>query len=289
VRTLLRFLKRALLVFVAAHVALGLVGLVMYATGKAPAGVGAFMIVRPFRRPVRDLPPLPHQDFQMKTDDGLTLRGWMFRPAGPARALIVYLHGKGTNRSTGGTFAERYVPKGYAVLAYDSRGHGESDGTFITYGTREGPDLRRALDKAGFPYVILVGESLGAGVALEEAPDDPRVAGVVAVAPFADLEVRIRETAGRFEPTDAMKLAEQQAQFKIADISPRKAAARIHVPVLVIHGTADTATPPHHSQEIFDALPGPRKLVWIEGSGHADILQHDESWKAIDAWLDQLP
>jgi hypothetical protein len=41
---------------------------------------------------------------------------------------------------------QRFVPRGFDVVAYDSRAHGESDGDACTYGFFEKQDLRRVLD-----------------------------------------------------------------------------------------------------------------------------------------------
>jgi len=44
-------------------------------------------------------------------------------------------------------------------------------------------------------------------------------------------------------------------------VSPAAGAARIRIPVLLIHGEADTETPPQHSQRVLAALAGPRRLI----------------------------
>jgi pimeloyl-ACP methyl ester carboxylesterase len=62
-------------------------------------------------------------------------------------------------------------------------------------------------------------------------------------------------------------------------------ARRIQVPVLLIHGQADTDTPPWHSQRVFTALSGAKKLVIVPGAGHNDVLRGNV-WEQIDAWID---
>ena len=86
----------------------------------------------------------------------------------------------------------------------------------------------------------------------------------------------------------ALALAEQRGTFHIAEVSPRKAAARIHVPVLLIHGLDDRETPAAHSQRIYDALAGPRRLIMVPGAGHNDTLRDESVWREIDAWLAAL-
>ena len=203
--------------------------------------------------------------------------------------MIVYLHGVADNRGSGVGIAQRFGPKGYDVLTYDSRAHGESEGEECTYGFHEKRDLSRALDAIGAERAVLFGSSLGAAVALQAAAEDPRVRGVIAQSPFSDLEAVVRERAPwmatRAEIAAAFKIAEQRARFRIADVSPRLAAPRIRVPVLLIHGERDRETPADHSRRIYEALAGPRRLIVVPGAGHNDTLKDEEVWREIEAWL----
>ncbi len=258
-------------------------------TGRVPGPVGGLRIAMPLRRPIFEQPALAHADWSETTRDGLTLRGWLFAPETVPKGLIVYLHGKDENRRFGAAIAERYVPRGYEILTFDLRAHGASGGLFTTYGALEVGDLSQALDSIPVRPVILIGESLGAAIALQTAASDERVRGVVVVASFAALEPRIREQAGRLEVEPSFEWIGRHAGFRVQDISPRRAAERIRVPVLLIHGTRDTVTPFHHSQEIFDALAGEKRLLRVEGAGHQGVLNEPGVWATVDEWLSTLP
>jgi pimeloyl-ACP methyl ester carboxylesterase len=71
-------------------------------------------------------------------------------------------------------------------------------------------------------------------------------------------------------------------------VSPELAAARLQIPVLLIHGTADTATPPAHSQRVLAALRGPKSLILVDGAGHNQSLGDAKVWQQIDAWMATL-
>src|SRR4051812_1462745 len=133
-----------------------------------PPGWGAGGLLHPGRRPVTRLPTRPFQRVEL-AGDGLKLRGWRFAAEGPRRGVMVYLHGAADNRASSIAIAERYVARGFDVLAYDSRGHGESEGDACTYGFHEKRDLRRVLDTVTAPPIVLIGTSLGAAVALQAA------------------------------------------------------------------------------------------------------------------------
>jgi pimeloyl-ACP methyl ester carboxylesterase len=219
---------------------------------------------------------------------GVRLAGWLFRTPQPRRGTVVYLHGLGDNRGSSLGLADHFVRLGFDVLAYDSRALGESGGDACTYGFYEKRDLSRALDLVGAKRALVFGVSLGAAVGLQAAAIDPRIALVVAVAPFSDLRTAARERAPFFASQanidEAFRLAEAEGHFRADEVSPVAAAAGLRIPVLLIHGAEDHETPPAHSQRVFAALPGPKKLVLVAGARHNDTLT-PATWSAIDAWL----
>jgi pimeloyl-ACP methyl ester carboxylesterase len=276
-----------------ALVALGalLLGLAVavVATGFPPSW-GAGAILHPSRRPVGAPPALAHRDVTVDVG-GVRIEGWLFPASGPPRGVtVVYLHGSADNRDSGSWIAERLVPRGFDVLAYDGRGHGRSTGSFCTYGVFEKQDLRKVLDQPGVRRAILVGGSLGAAVALQAAPDDPRVIAVVAASTFSDLESIARErapiTMRESQIREAFSLVEQRAGFKVAEASPLLAAAKIKVPVLIIHGADDAETSVEHSRRVYAALAGPRTLRIVEKAGHNGPLSM--VWPEVERWIDEV-
>jgi alpha-beta hydrolase superfamily lysophospholipase len=185
--------------------------------------------------------------------------------------------------------AGHFQKRGFDVLAYDSRAHGESEGDACTYGYYEKADLSRAIDILPRRPVVVFGASLGAAVALQAAAQEPRIAAIVAVAPFSDLRKVASERAPFFATTNdierAFTLAEATARFEVDDVDSVRAASRIAVPVLLVHGANDRETPVEHSQRIYRRLPGPKKLLVVPAAGHNDALR-PEVWAEIDAWID---
>jgi uncharacterized protein len=263
--------------------------LAAFAIGFPPSW-GAGALLHPARRPVGAPPALTKRDVVVQSGD-VTLRGWLFPSSGVSRGTtVVYLHGSADNRDSGNWIAERLVPKGYDVLAYDGRAHGESTGDACTYGVLEKQDLRRALDQLGIQRFLLVGASLGAAVALQAAPDDPRVIGVVAASTFSDLETIARDrappTMREAQIREAFDLAGKQAAFRVADASPLRAASRITVPVLIVHGADDRETSPEHSRRVYAALSGPKTLRVVENAGHNGVLSI--IWPEVERWIDDV-
>ncbi len=252
--------------------------------------LGAGGLLHPSRRAVTSPAP-PGCENVTLSGDGVALKAWRCDSRAPRRGTIVYLHGIADNRTSADGVIRRFTPKGLDVIAFDSRAHGESEGTACTYGYFEKHDLRRIVDTVPRGATVLMGTSLGAAVALQEASDDPRIAAVVAAEAFADLRTVATERAPFFFTrgaiTRAFTVAEQKGHFQVDAVSPVTAAAKIRVPVLLIHGDSDIDTPPDHSRRILAALQGPKRLILVPGAHHNESLRADV-WDEVERWLDDV-
>ena len=223
---------------------------------------------------------------------GILLKGWRGECHGKYRGTVIYLHGVADNRASGAGIMVNYLKRGFDVLAFDSRAHGESGGEGCTYGFFEKEDLRKVMDTLRPGPVVLIGSSLGGAVALQLAAIDSRVSAVVSAEAFSDLRVVAAErapfffTSGMIERSFAK--AEGEAGFRIDEVSPATAAKGITIPVLIIHGAADVDTPPSHAKRIFAALSGEKRLILVPGAPHNKSLSGGEIWKEIEHWIDSV-
>lgn len=261
--------------------------LAMLAGACVPASWGADALLHPKRRAVTRRPVASFEVVQFE-GEGVRLAGRWFH-TGHKRGTVVFLHGMADNRASGGEITDHFVARGFEVIAYDSRAHGESEGEACTYGYYEKKDLERVLDRVETRPIVVMGFSMGAAVALQAAAHDRRIDAVVAVSPFSDLRTIVEERAPFFatrrDIARAFTLAEERANFRADEVSPMAAAVHITVPALIIHGALDRKTPPDHSKRIFAALRAPKELILVPNRGHRRLLTEDV-WREIDAWLD---
>jgi uncharacterized protein len=259
------------------------------AAGCAPSSWAASALIHPSRRTLDRVPSGPVETFAV-AGDGVSLNGWRFPARGETRGTLVFLHGVADNRASGIGIAERFTARGFTVIAYDSRAHGESTGDACTYGFYEKKDLSRVLDTVSARPILVLGHSLGAAVALQAAAVDDRISSVVAVETFSDLRTVALERAPfvltKGTIARAFAEAESRAAFTVDEVSPVAAAARIRVPVLLVHGADDRATKPDHSRRVYDALAGPKRLIIVPKTGHNGSLTN-EVWTQIERWIDQ--
>lgn len=228
------------------------------------------------------------EDFQVTAPDGAILRGWKVRPAKPNGSWVLVFHGVADNRVGVTGQAELLLRAGYSVTMMDARAHGESGGAMATYGWLERSDTRAivdALETSEHPaHLFALGESMGAGIALQSAAMEPRLEAVVAEAPFASLREASYDYAGLqeypllgktlFAPGAWSMLYRggRLAGFSAASVSPEAAVASRAFPVLLICDSADNTLPCRHAERIYAAARGPKSFWKVSGAFHTAAL-----------------
>ena len=272
--------------------AVGFAVLLLLGLGAAMLpSIGAGLILHPLRRPVTTTAPAGCEAVDFKGEN-VNLKGWRGEAMGERRGTLVYLHGVADNRAGAAGVMQQFRKRGFDVIAYDSRAHGESGGNACTYGFFEKEDLRRVLDTVKPGPIVLVGSSLGGAVALQYAAGgDKRIAAVVSAESFSDIRSVVIERAPFFFSAGtidrAFNLAEQKGKFRLNDVSPVLAAKSISAPSLIIHGALDSDTPPDHARRIFAALAGPKRLILVPNAKHNESLQ-GTMWQEIERWIDSV-
>ncbi len=212
------------------------------------------------------------QAISVDTRDGVNLRAWFAQPLHRNGDAVILLHGVGDNRQGMVGYAELFLSNGYAVLLPDSRGEGESGGRFVSYGIREAGDVRLWYDwlraHSEPECVFGMGESMGSAILLQAVKTTPFCA-VVAESSFATFRqiayIRVGQIfhAGRWVGRIALRPAVELAFLygslrwgvNLASASPEQAIAGTHIPILLIHGSADRNIPWDQSEEIRSRNP----------------------------------
>src|SRR5260370_10444016 len=217
------------------------------------------------------------EDFDVRAADGVLLRGWKVRSAKPNGNWVLVFHGVADNRAGVLVQAQPLLEAGYSVVMMDASADGTSDGPMATYGWLERNDSKSVVDKleaAEHPrHLFALGESMGAGIALQSAAVEPRIEAVVAEASFASLREAAYDYAGlqRYPLLGMTLLApgawtmvyhgELAAGFPAGEVSPERAVAARPFPLLLICDASDTVLPCRHTRRIYAAAVGP-KQIW---------------------------
>lgn len=219
---------------------------------------------------------------EVKTQDGLTLRGWFSPPPEDStKPVLVYFHGNAGNIESRGPVARQWIDDGYGVLLSEYRGYGGNPGHPSEEGFYE--DARawlRWLSERGLSddRWILYGESLGSGVATQMALEYPGVKVLVLQSGYTSLPDVARKTYF-FVPVDLLMKDHFENLRKIPQVK---------APILILHGARDSTIPVDHAQRLYAAAPDPRKMEIFQDRDHSDIPA--ASCKAaVEGFLSSLP
>ena len=214
---------------------------------------------------------------RITTEDGIRLVAWDAPGAG-AR-LILFLHGNGGSLVRRAERVDQLARFG-RVLAIDYRGFGGSGGTPSEEGLLSDAEAAyRAARARGYAAadIVVLGESLGSGVALKLAARHP-VGGVVLAAAYDS----IREIAAERFWLFPVRWVLRDAFDVTAEL------ARVSAPVLVLHGTDDSVIPIRHAEALVRGAGANVTFERIEDGPHL-ILADPEAEQRLSEWLSRLP
>jgi uncharacterized protein len=246
---------------------------------------------------------LRSQRVSFPSTDGLALKAWWLPVQNGtgqvaqrrSRSLpsIILAHGRDDNRSGMLPRAAFLVRNGYNVLDLDLRGHGESEGNYVTPGYLEaldvvgGANFLRSQDERG-PIGVL-GFSYGAVAGLHAAARTREILAVVADSAFisnADLrdrvahssevpfESRARAWLGKIPLLDAATnlVFRLRTGVKLGgeEIDSIPAIDRLEDrPILFVSGEHDWIAPPEMTRRMYERARHPQKaLMIVPGAGH---------------------
>lgn len=224
---------------------------------------------------------------------------------GPAKGVVVLLHGYLQDKRFLTPWAIRLAQDGYRCVVLDLRGHGDSTGAHISFGAHESADVSSVLDDLGrrgwdVSRVGLFGVSYGASVALLTAGRDPRVQAVVAFEPFASAETAVPELMRAAFAAQARGISDRQfaaahrkeaelGGFSWSDADVFAALARTRAPVLFLHGERDTWLSPDHSRQLAARAPAGSVLRLVPRDNHVTLpLQIAPFEREVIGWFDAV-
>lgn len=246
--------------------------------------------------------------------DGVKLLARSWRPEGPARAVMVLVHGFKAHSGLFDWAAKELAKADIAVYALDLRGHGKSGGEplFVESFDEYVGDVAKLVDLArarqpGVPVFVLghsAGGVISSAYALENqdklagficesfaqevpAPDFvlALVKGISHIAPHVGVFALKDDDFSR-DPKFVERMkhdplisrdsypSKTVAEMARADERLARSFPEMRIPVLILHGTDDKVTVPHGSQVFFDRASSEDKTLRLY-DGHAHDLLND--------------
>lgn len=240
-------------------------------------------VFQPLKYPAGNWEPevLPFEDAWFRADDGTRLHGW-FCPHDDPVAVALFAHGNAGNVShlaeSLQTLHDRHR---LAVMTFDYRGYGRSEGEPSEMGVLQDARAARAwlAKRMGIAEVdiVLMGQSLGGGIMVDLAARDG-ARGLVLASTFTSLP----DVASHHLPLLPARLVMRTRLDSISKIKD------YHGPLLQVHGDRDRVVPYRQGQRLFAAANEPKRFVRNSGGDHNDPLS-SEYRDALDEFLESLP
>lgn len=248
------------------------------------------------------LEALPKEDVTITSPYGYALSGWFIPCGADSNKTVILAHGVTRSRLSSIKYVELFRKRGYHVLAYDHRRHGQSGGSSTTYGFYEKEDLRAWVDwvfrRMGPGAVVGThGESMGAATVLQHAASDERLRFSIADCPYSDivgqLIYRLKVEYPHFPVFPTIRL--------VALICRLRTGARLDMaeslrslplagtPVLFIHGQEDSYIEKRMTEEMFRLKQGPKRLYLAPRADHAEAYMKnpDEYDRIVGEFLEE--
>ena len=207
----------------------------------------------------------------------------------PPYPLILKLHGFPGDADKILENELKLIRSGFAVMAFDFRGHRESEGELSFEG--EISDLLSALDfidsldKVDKARVGLFGESMGGSVAICACSMDKRPKALCIRAPVFDTEyLFIKRFASWFKPVINMMRSDPIFRFEVKGLeketifkqikeearkyNPIKEIQKVEIPIQIIAGTKDELLKISKIKNLFDLANEPKEFIEIEEADH---------------------
>lgn len=204
----------------------------------------------------------------VKTEDGLELESWYEPPKDSNAPVIVMFHGNGQSIAYRPPKVAHYREKGYGVLLAEYRGYGGNPGKTTEEGVyKDGRAyINWLIEDKQIPEknIVLYGESLGSGIAVQMATEYDTKALLLDV-PF-NSTLAVAKMQFFFIPfLDHLMWDQYRNDLKISDVEE---------PIFMGIAGFDLVVPSHFGKELFDKANEPKTLKEYPNSGHMDLHYH---------------
>lgn len=218
------------------------------------------------------------EEVTLTTADGLALGAWYL--PGRRDATLVVFHGNGGHRGWRLEWMRSLRAQGPGVLLIDYRGYGGNEGSPSEEGLYLDAEAALAWVHENAPGpVILFGESLGTGVAVEMARrHEP--AGLILHAAYSSI-VDVARSRFFFVPVGLLLRDRYESVEKIDEVT---------CPIIFLHGRDDRIVPLRFGHELYAAAPDPKEFVTIDDAGHNDLHVRDRAayYGKIRVFIDEV-
>ena len=225
----------------------------------------------------------------MGVHEGRPYMLWLPESAPPWPAMVI-VHGAGSRKENHGDFGRACAASSWAAIAFDQRGHGDSEDGMSPAALGDVGKMARflaAVEGVDSARVCVRGSSMGGFMAIQAAATVEQIAGAIAICPAEADHLRRGLRAGtlemRIDPDGEAALDPWLTEHDLRQAVELMGAK----PLLLIHASGDEQIPADTSEQLYARAREPRKLILLPG-GHHRSAQHDAELHGVALrWLER--
>jgi pimeloyl-ACP methyl ester carboxylesterase len=267
----------------------------------AVSAVLFYLMIKGFKNPVNPHDKIP-KDFGVKVQEinfpsikGEDIYAWK-AISNPNFPTLVLVHGWGKNVERMSPYLRKLCCRGFNMLAFDARGHGNSHEEEPMTMLKFAEDIESAIayilsdEEQINKEISLIGLSIGGASSILAASRNKNIKKVVTVGGFAHpLDVMRKQIQDRYIPYFPfiwlfLKFVKRRTGLDFDNIAPVNNIAKAKADFLLIHGTKDKVVPLEQGHKLKKAQP--KAELWeISGRGHSNCHLEKGYWDKIGDFL----
>lgn len=243
-----------------------------------------------------------YEEVTITSFDGLTLQGYLLKAKEPTNKLVILSHGYLGHGKDMALYGQHYYEQlGYHIFFADARGHGRSEGDYLGFGWHERLDqvewTNFLVNELGENIeIVLHGLSMGAANVLmtsgEKLPAN--VKAIIADSPYTSVWDLFDYQINRMFHLPAFPvlhstsgLTKLRAGYSFKEASALEQVKKAEVPILYIHGQADTFVPTELAWKLYENTKSAAEIITFPDASHGEafVLYQEEYIQQVETFL----
>ena len=233
--------------------------------------------------------------------DGKNLHADLFKSETGSDVYVICIHGYTSSPRNMGVYAKQFYEWGYNVLMPSLRGHADSEEEFVSMGWKDRLDVIEWIKYLVAEHpdckIILHGVSMGAATTMmtvgEELPENVILA--IEDCGYTNVWDILKHKMGQMKVPEfpflysANDVNMRREKFTFKQASCTEQLKKCKIPMLFIHGDADTFVPYEMMDIVYDACPTEKDKLTVPGAPHARsaCLNPELYWGKVKEFIDK--
>ncbi len=228
-----------------------------------------------------------HQEITIKTGKNIKLTGLWFPFKKNNDKFIIIVHGYECTYYRSLKYVPIFSQLGFDCIVYNQRYHGDSSGTYTSFGYYESQDLMAVTDYVTklsdnpITSIGTLGSSMGGATVLINTAKDKRISFCISESSFASLKHQLLSQLKKLHlPSFLYYLMNLLNiiiyRYNFSKVSPLVSSTQITVPTMIIHGEKDSFVNIANAEKIYSALKSKKNFYSVKNADHGEAYNQDK-------------